>query len=142
MLYIQETKWKGSNARELGAGYKLYYHGVDGMRNGVRIIVKKGDINGVLEVYRESDRVMSMMLEIEGVGINIVSAYAPQVDCDMEEKDEFWERVEEGLERLPKEERVIVGADFNGHIGEKTETMRKSLGSTALGLGTPKDRRL
>ena len=31
VLYIQETKWKGSKARELGAGYKLYYHGVDGM---------------------------------------------------------------------------------------------------------------
>ena len=89
VLCIQETKWKGSKAREPGAGYKLYYHGVDGMRNDVGIIVKKDYTNGVLEVKRESDRVMSMKLEIEGVGINIVSVYAPQVGCDMEEKDEL-----------------------------------------------------
>ena len=75
------------------------------MRNGVGIIVKKDYTNGVLEVKRKSDRTMSMKFEIEGVGINIVSAYEPQIGCDMEEKDEFWERVEEGLERLPKEER-------------------------------------
>ena len=24
----QETKWKGSKAREIGDGYKLFYHGV------------------------------------------------------------------------------------------------------------------
>ena len=27
VLCVQETKWKGSHAREIGAGYKLYYHG-------------------------------------------------------------------------------------------------------------------
>ena len=76
----------------------MYYHGVDGLRSGVGIIVKKDYTNRVLEVKRESDRAMSMKLEIEGVGINIVSAYALQVDCGMEEKEEFWERVEEELE--------------------------------------------
>ena len=34
ILCVQETKWKGSNARELGNGYKLFYNGVDSKRNG------------------------------------------------------------------------------------------------------------
>ena len=100
------------------------------MRNGVRIIVKKDYTNGV---KRESDKVMSMKLEIEGVGIDIVSAYAPQVGCDMEENDEFWERVEEGLERLPKEERAIVEADFNGHIGEGNRGDEEVIGKHGFG---------
>ena len=33
---------------------------------------------------RELNRVMRMKLEIEGVEINIVSAYVPQVACDRE----------------------------------------------------------
>ena len=37
VLCVQETKWKRSKAREIGAGYKLYYHGEDSKRNGIGI---------------------------------------------------------------------------------------------------------
>ena len=33
--HIEETKWMGSKARSIGGGFKLFYHGVDGRRNGV-----------------------------------------------------------------------------------------------------------
>ena len=36
----------------------------------------------------------------------------------MEEKDKFWTDLDELVERIPKEERVVIGADFNGHGGE------------------------
>ena len=39
VLCVQETKWKGSKAREIGAGYKLYYHGEDSKRNGIGIVL-------------------------------------------------------------------------------------------------------
>ena len=39
VLCVQETKWRGSKAREIGAGYKLYYHGEDGTKNGVGIVL-------------------------------------------------------------------------------------------------------
>ncbi len=32
---VQETKWKGNIAREIGKGYKLYYSGASTARNGV-----------------------------------------------------------------------------------------------------------
>ena len=30
---VQETKWKGNKAREIGEGYKLYYSGASTTRN-------------------------------------------------------------------------------------------------------------
>ena len=36
----------------------------------------------------------------------------------MEEKDKFWTDLDEVVESIPKEERVVIGADFNGHVGE------------------------
>ncbi|XP_059052325.1 uncharacterized protein LOC131846924 [Achroia grisella] len=36
---IQETKWKGAKAKEIGEGYKFYYVGSDGKRNGVGIVL-------------------------------------------------------------------------------------------------------
>ena len=36
--------------------------------------------------------------------MHIVGAYAPQVGCDTEENDEFWEKLREVVETFPKEQ--------------------------------------
>ena len=71
-----------------------------------------------MEVKRVSDKAMRVKVEIERVIMNVISAYAPQVGCEMEEKEEFWSELDELTENIPRGERVVTGADFNGHIGE------------------------
>ncbi|KAK3515348.1 hypothetical protein QTP70_018020, partial [Hemibagrus guttatus] len=41
ILCVQETRWKGSKARSIGAGFKLFYYGVDSKRNGVGVVLKE-----------------------------------------------------------------------------------------------------
>ncbi|KAK3543823.1 hypothetical protein QTP70_030092 [Hemibagrus guttatus] len=118
ILCVQETRWKGSKARSIGAGFKLFYYGVDSKRNGVGVVLKEEFVRNVLEVKRVSDRVMSLKLEIEGVMLNVVSCYAPQVGCELEEKERFWSELDEVMESIPTGERVVIGADFNEHVGE------------------------
>jgi len=43
---------------------------------------------------------MSMKLEVDGMLINIVSTYTPQVGCNEEEKAAFWADLEEVVEQL------------------------------------------
>ncbi|KAK3573336.1 hypothetical protein QTP86_022730 [Hemibagrus guttatus] len=118
ILCVQETRWKGSKARSIGAVFKLFYYGVDSKRNGVGVVLKEEFVRNVLEVKRVSDRVMSLKLEIEGVMLNVVSGYAPQVGCELEEKERYWSELDEVMESIPTGERVVMGADFNGHVGE------------------------
>ncbi|KAK3529130.1 hypothetical protein QTP70_016558 [Hemibagrus guttatus] len=118
ILCVHETRWKGSKARSIGAGFKLFYYGVDSKRNGVGVVLKEEFVRNVLEVKRVSDRVMSLKLEIEGVMLNVVSGYAPQVGCELGEKERFWSELDELMESIPTGERVVIGADFNGHVGE------------------------
>ncbi|KAK3555878.1 hypothetical protein QTP86_029812 [Hemibagrus guttatus] len=118
ILCVQETRWKGSKARSIGAGFKLFYYGVDSKRNGVGVVLKEEFVRNVLEVKRVSDRVMSLKLEIEEVMLNVVSGYAPQVGCELEEKERFWSELDEVMESIPTGERVVIGADFNGHVDE------------------------
>ncbi|KAK3566679.1 hypothetical protein QTP86_003189, partial [Hemibagrus guttatus] len=118
ILCVQETRWKGGKARSIGAGFKLFYNGVDSKRNGVGVVLKEEFVRNVLEVKRVSDRVMSLKLEIEGVMLNVVSGYAPHVGCELEEKERFWNELDEVMESIPTGERVVIGADFNGHVGE------------------------
>ena len=80
---MQKTRRKGSKARNIGRGYKLFYHGVDGKRNGVGVILKEEYVRNVVEVKRVSDRLMCLKVEIEGEMLKVVSGYDPQVGCEL-----------------------------------------------------------
>ena len=134
VLCVQETKWKGSKAREIGAGYKLYYHGEDGTKNGVGIVLSEDMKDRVLAVERTCDRVMRMKLEIEGEVWHIISCYAPQVGCTQEEKDEFWEHMDAEMQAVPRSERLVVAGDLNGHVGRDIDGYDGVHGGHGLGV--------
>ncbi|KAI5107064.1 hypothetical protein C0J45_2702 [Silurus meridionalis] len=90
MLCVQETKWKGSKARNIGGGFKLFYRGVDGKRNSVEVILKEEYSKSVVKMKRVSDRVINIRLKVEGVMINVIRVYAPLMGCEMEKKEKFW----------------------------------------------------
>ena len=52
------------------------------------------------------------------VMLNVIGAYAPQVGCIREEKEGFWLNLDETVEKIPTNERILVGADLNGHVRE------------------------
>ena len=118
ILCLQETKWKGSKARNIGGGCKIFYNKADGRKNGIEIVLREELAESVLEVKRMSDGQMSMKLEVKRSILNIVSAYAPQVNYSMEEKNDFSEDLDGLIESISKEERIVLGADLNGHVGE------------------------
>ena len=112
ILCVQETKWKGSKARELGNGHNLYFHGLDKKRNGIGIFLKPELTKSVIEVRRVSDRVLEMKLEIGKEVVNVVSAYAPQVACDKEDNEEFWKTMDETVNDIPSNERIFCWCGF------------------------------
>ena len=139
ILCLQETKWKGSKARNIGGGCKIFYNGLDGRKNGIRIVMREGLAESILEVKRVSDRLMAMKLEVNGSILNIVSAYAPQVNNSMEEKNDFWEDLDGLIESIPKEERIVLGADLNKHVGEGNIGDEEIMGGMVLEQEIRKD---
>jgi exonuclease III len=113
---LQETKWKGSKAREIGEGYKFYYCGSDGKRNGVGIVLDQGLKKCVTDVKRVSDRIIVVEVLLEDVVLNIVSVYAPQTGCNDVVKEKFWEEFDEVVMSVPESEELFVVGDFNGHV--------------------------
>ena len=86
ILCLQETKWKASKASSIGGECKLFYNGADEIKNGTEIVVREELAESVLEVKKVSDRLMAMKLEVKGSILNIVSAYAPQVNREWRRK--------------------------------------------------------
>ncbi|KAG2468401.1 CFDP2 protein, partial [Polypterus senegalus] len=75
-----------------------------------------------------SGRVMIMKLEIGGVMMNVVSEYAPQVGCAMGEKEDFWSELDEVMNSVPKGQKVVIGVDFSGHVGEGNRGDKEVMG--------------
>ena len=109
IAYVQKTKWKGSKAKEIGEGFKLYYHGICRAINGIGIILSKELQDKILEIKRISDRILTMKLASGNTMLNIISIYAPQVGCSQQDKDQFYDNLESEMRRIPLHEEFIGG---------------------------------
>lgn len=117
---VQELKWKGSKSRDIGRNYQLLYNGTSTTRNGIGIILDATLKQRIIRVERISDRIMYVKLALDNQPVlNIISVYAPQTGCDKNEKDLFWEGLEDLLQTIPLEERKLVAGDLNGHVGQR-----------------------
>ena len=51
-MHLQDTIWKGREARSIGTEFKLYYYGVDRKRNGVGVILEEEYARNAVELKR------------------------------------------------------------------------------------------
>ncbi|XP_052738878.1 craniofacial development protein 2-like, partial [Bicyclus anynana] len=130
---LQETRWKGSKAREIGMGFKFFYCGSDGKRNGVGVVLDNELKKCVTDVNRVNDRIIVVKLIIENVMSNIVSVYAPQTGCDDATKEKFWNDFDGVMIAIPNNEKVYIGGDFNGHVGRLNESYERVHGGRGFG---------
>ncbi|KAL6582642.1 hypothetical protein OROMI_004720 [Orobanche minor] len=76
---------------------------------------------------------MSIKLVTGDEFLTIISAYAPQVGLDASIKQEFWEDLEEVVERIPMGEKLIIGGDLNGHVGVSRDGFESVHGGFGFG---------
>ncbi|EYC05300.1 hypothetical protein Y032_0083g1686 [Ancylostoma ceylanicum] len=70
-------EWKGSKAKEIGNGIKLFYNGLDTRRNGVATAVGDNIRDKLTPVKRVSHRAMAIRISTEQLRWTVVSAHAP-----------------------------------------------------------------
>ncbi|XP_057548222.1 uncharacterized protein LOC130826670 [Amaranthus tricolor] len=129
---VQETRWKGQKAKGI-KGYKLWYAGLDGIRNEVGILVSNDILKQLVEVKRCNDRIMLVRIVVGEEIISIVSAYGPQVGLDEQVKCEFWDNLGDLMRTIPEDEKVFLGGDFNRHIGRDAGNYNSVHGGFGLG---------
>jgi len=87
----------------------------------------------VVEVRRNSDRIMSIKLVFGAEVLNVICVYAPQMGLTGDIKKVSCEALEEVLWGIPQHEKLFLVGDFNGHIGEKTYGYARMRGGFGFG---------
>ncbi|KAK6755903.1 hypothetical protein RB195_014349 [Necator americanus] len=76
---------------------------------------------------------MAVKVDTGEVELRVVSAYAPQMGCSEEEKACFWEDLEQYVQSLESEEVLLIGGDFNGHVGSRKDGFESCHGGYGYG---------
>jgi len=124
---IQETKWVGTKVKEIDR-YKLWCSALNHAKNGASILVMR-DLVEVVEVRCKIDRIMSIKLV---VGSEIL----PQRGLDEDSKRLFWDDLDGFIQSILQNEKLLIGGDFNGHIGRKGNGCETIYGGFGYGRET------
>ena len=134
---VQEIRWRGASTRLItgkSCQYKMFWVGNNRGVGGVGILVHQKWIESIVDVKRVNDRLMMIKILIDKRVISIVSVYAPQQGLSAEEKDRFYEEVISLISRIDDKDFLVIGGDFNGHVGEKADGYQGVHGG--FGFGT------
>ena len=74
----------------------------------------------LLDFEPQNNRICKIRLKGRSRNITVISAYAPTNDKDGQEKEKFYENLEEVCNRIPRHDMIIIiMGDFNAKIGNK-----------------------
>ncbi|KAK3527802.1 hypothetical protein QTP86_006872 [Hemibagrus guttatus] len=81
------------------------------------------DLNSIENLWRElkirvAQQQPQNITALEEICMEEWAKLPATVGCELEEKERFWSELDEVMESISMGERVVIGADFNGHVGE------------------------
>jgi Reverse transcriptase (RNA-dependent DNA polymerase) len=118
------------------------WKGGNGGSGGVGMAVARKWAEEVVEVQEGNERIMAVKMVVGGEVWNVVSVYAPQSGRTEKEKESFYDALDDVVEGVGKAERVVIGGDFNGHVGEEVEGFEGVHGGMGFGKRNQEGNRL
>jgi Reverse transcriptase (RNA-dependent DNA polymerase)/Endonuclease/Exonuclease/phosphatase family len=131
ILALQEVRWSGEGRIDKEK-YSMLYGGEDKQgKNGTAFMVDRALRDKIMEFKRINGRITYIRIKNTVANISIVNGYAPTEKDEIEEKEMFYEKLEQTCENIPKHDTLVVMGDFNAKIG-KEEHLKEVAGKETL----------
>lgn len=120
IIALQEIRWRGQGRIDK-PDYTLLYSGSEGKTGqlGTGFMMNTAMKECLLEFEPQSNRICKIRLRGKFRNITIISAHAPTNEKEDQEKESFYENLEEVYNRIPRYDMVILMGDFNAKIGKQ-----------------------
>ncbi|KDR22507.1 Craniofacial development protein 2 [Zootermopsis nevadensis] len=111
-------------------GGSILYSGRDDdqHRGGVGLILSKGMKQALIEWLPISKWLMIGRFKTKVRNLTVIQCYAPTEVADEEDKDAFYQRLNETLERTKRKDVIILMGDLNAQNGSANKGMEHVLG--------------
>ncbi|KAL8610128.1 hypothetical protein ACOMHN_024594 [Nucella lapillus] len=121
---------------EVGSGYTIYWSGRRAERKaGVGFAIRTPLISRLeSQLQGINDRIMTLRLPLsENAYATMISVYAPTMTNQGENKEAFYQQLDEVVRRVPADDKLIILGDLNARIGSNHTTWEGIIGQHGSG---------
>ena len=142
MILHVYKKRNGRNGHLKREKYTILFSGLDGkepkgktsIKGGVAIAIKNNLLNNITQVNRINNRIMEIRIKTgkHMRNINILNTYAPDMNHNNDEINQYWQEVERLIDKIPKKITQIWRTDNNGQIA-RNKNNKDHIGKWTIG---------
>ena len=115
ILGIAETHWTGTGELENG---KVIWVGEEAVRRkGVGFLLSQRAKKALLGYNPVNSRIISARFQGKPINITVIQVYAPTLDSEEEEIEDFYGKLEETLRGVPRKDVKVILGDWNAKVG-------------------------
>jgi hypothetical protein len=135
ILGISEARWTGAGKRRLTTGHTLLYSGRsdDQHLQGVALLMTKEVESSLIEWNPISERLLTARFHSRFTKLTIITCYAPTEEAEEEDKDKFYDKLQEIASRVPRHDMLVVIGDLNAKIGGDNTGKERTMGNQGMG---------
>src|SRR5258706_200987 len=134
-------RWTGSGMIT-SEGNSVYYSEGSKHERGVGLILNPEVSRAVISWEPINDRIITVRLQSRYTKVTVIQVYAPTNAANDQEKDEFYEQMQDVLSTAPEHDMKLVMGDFNAQIGRDNNAWEEAMGKEAIGDRTDNGERL
>ena len=138
IMAVCEARWTGSGRQNLASGHTILYSGRDDNQhlNGVALILSKKAKHTLIEWKPLGERLLKARFNSKFAKMTVIVCYAPQEDKSVEEKEEFYEKLNETVQETPRHDVIIALGDLNAKVGQDNSSRERTFGKEGLNQET------
>jgi len=135
LLGVSETRWTGSGSQQLASGHHMLYSGRSDNHHsrGVAIITSKEVHKSLLEWKPVSERIIMARFNSAYAKLTSIVCYAPTEDTEDDEKDSFYDNLQQVVDATPTHDVILIIGDLNAKVGTENKGKENIMGQQGLG---------
>ena len=133
ILGLCETRLKEEGRRVLQDDYQMIWKGGQDARHGVAFLISPEIGDRVISINYKNERIIEIEIDMKVTKLSLIQVYAPQQGRPTDEKEEFYNCLQEVYEGVVCRENIIVLGDLNGHVGRERIGIQNVIGAFSIG---------
>ncbi|XP_018018974.1 craniofacial development protein 2-like [Hyalella azteca] len=143
VLGISECRWAGAGRTRLATGQTLIYSGDDELHEvGVAILISQQAEKSLMEWTPVNKRIITARFYSRYRRMTIIQVYAPHNEREEEEKEQFYQELQETLDGCNRNDITIIMGDLNAKVGSDNSGYERTMGVHGLGMQNDNGERL
>ena len=133
---ISEARWTGTGKIQLALVHTLLYSGrTNNQHAGVAIIYRSKLENKTLIEWKPMGaRIITAKFNSRYTKLTIISSYTPIEDAEKEDKDTFYDKLQEAIQRVPVHDMLLVIGDLNTRVGNDNAGRYSNMDTQRCGI--------